>query len=252
MSISNIIDAGTKQIFPPLIPQSAVGVLSITGQAPITIGGTTQNPVVSLGAGNATNGVAVFTVSPASTQNTLSGGIGPLVQFSFASLISSSGIGSSFSVSGGEVIWGGTSDIAITFTVPITFNTTQTSGGATEEFTSVAPLDGGLPASGTNPPYLNLYTHSGLVFVFQTLNAQDNVLFEIAQGCASGFLVNIGEYSANITYTTVMKPTDKIKMNVYSNSAFNQNWNGGPNAGTYTITATSLPVLIYAVECPLP
>jgi hypothetical protein len=116
----------------------------------------------------------------------------------------------------------------------------------------VAPLNGGDPAGGVNPPYLNLYTHTGLVFNFQTLDTNNVIKQSSTQACASGCLVYVGNYSATLSYTTMMKPTDKLAMKFYSNSAFNQNWVGGPNANQYTITANAGNVIMFVNECPNP
>lgn len=235
--------AGPSPFLPTTLSVGASGdVLTVAGGVP-----TWAAPTGPL----ATNGACSFVYGITTTTNTLSGTTGPIVPIQFTSKNISSGICSNFSVNGGDIEYTGTNPVIITMVVPVVFNTTLTAGGV-EEFTTVNPINGGLPASGANPPYLNLYTHTGLVFTFGAYTSAGGGYYSATQACASGCLSNIGQYNATLTFTTSMETGNKIAFQMNSNSAFNQNWNGGPNAGAYTITLQLNVAWLYAVECPFP
>ena len=239
--------AGPSPYLPTILPVGASGDV-------LTLAGSPALPTWAPPTGT-TNGF-VFAATNAATQtNTNTGLIGAGVQHPFSSISASSGIcsgASGFTVNGGNLKWNGTVPIAFTMNISVQVLSTVTSSGNTAEFTSVAPINGSLPASQSNPPYLNLYMISGIIYNIVT---QSSSIYTSSSatviGC--GNVADLGTYYANIPFTGVLHPNDTINLGFYSNGAFNQNWIAGPSAGVYTLTVSTIgTVNIYCVECPYP
>ena len=223
----------------------------------LTLSGSPALPIWASPTGTVTNGFVFAVTTPATQTNTNNGNPGAGVQHPFSSISASSGIcsgASGFSVDGGNLKWNGTVPIAFTMNISVQVLSTLTSNGSVEEFTSVAPINGTLPAGQSNPPYLNLYMISGIIYNIATISgATATYTSTSANVIGCGNVADTGVYYATISFTGVLQQNDVIQLLFYSNSAFNQNWIGGPSDGVYTLTVSNLSTVnIYCVECPHP
>lgn len=207
---------------------------------------------------NNLNGIVIPTLntSTLSQSNTLTNSTGSFVNIPFTAIAKVSGLGSGFTAVSNTLKWTLDTTVMVTFEINLGLTTQGNDSPPAKtgnEFTTVAPLDGGLPAGGGNPTFINLYTHTGALFYLQTFDSTSTQQFGSSKLIGSGDIYNSAIYQATLTFTTYMKKNDFLTFSFGSNSYFNQNWNGGPNATTLKLNVSANPsCMIYVQKCDYP